>query len=262
MGHVRVGRLPKRRGWEEVLSALSTNEQSEGTLVAATARAAKIVLSDARHQGGLVSALFTFLELASASRVERIADYVRQRGAIVPEAPTGLALIRAISDLLQREIRRKGAQTLFDQIAVETFNAVFLRAVQEESRTLFGCTANTVRDALRKLSTKTRIASLGRQFFSEYTYRALRMALERELGRTVGGNGRFTTSAEVAEFDERLKAYCWDISKIVEEFSGGWYSKVVWQQRLTLDEVRGFTSYAIEKLLSELSRSRRTYEGR
>ncbi len=254
MGHVRVGRLPKQRGWQQVISALSTTDQTEATLVAATARAARTALIDAKHQEGLASAFWTFLDVANASRAEDLTRYLRERGAAVSEEASGLALIRAISELLQHDLGRKGSQTSFDQIALETFNAVVLKTVEEESRTLFGCTAQTVRDAFRRLSTKANIASVGRRFFSEYAYRALRMALGRELGRMVGGNGRFITSSEVAEFDNRLKTYCWDISKIVEEFSGGWYSKAVWQQRLTLDEVRRFTAYAIEKLLSELSR--------
>jgi len=49
-----------------------------------------------------------------------------------------------------------------------------------------------------------------------------------------------------------LRNYCWDVSKIVQDYSGGWYSKAVWEKRLNLPEARKFTSYAIEKLLSEV----------
>ena len=63
----------------------------------------------------------------------------------------------------------------------------------------------------------------------------------------------FRTSDDISEFQGRLRSYCWDVSKIVEDYSGGWYSKKAWEGRLTQEDARGFTSYAVEKLLSELA---------
>ncbi len=97
------------------------------------------------------------------------------------------------------------------------------------------------------------MAELGRRFFSEYTYRSLRYALERELGMGLALDSAFKDSQDLSEFHGRLRSYCWDVSKIVEEYSGGWYSKRTWTGQLGLDDARGFTNYAIEKLLSGLA---------
>ena len=54
MGHVRIGRLPKKWGWEQVISALSTESalgaEGETDFVSQAAQAANRTLSDAKHQ--------------------------------------------------------------------------------------------------------------------------------------------------------------------------------------------------------------------
>jgi hypothetical protein len=253
MGHLRVGRLPRRWGWEQVIAALSSSDSRDEGVVSAAAQAAKRTLSDAKHLESLAFALWTFLDLANAARSGSLIAHVSEQGGELTTPVTGLALLRAISRIVEREARAKRAPNALDDIALQTFESVALSAVREESRTLFGCTPDGVEDAFRKLSTKLQISSVGRRFFSEFTYRSLRLALERELARSLGARNKFTSSADLTRFDERLRAYCWDVSKIVEEFSGGWYSKAVWERRLNLQEVQGFTAYAIEKLLTELA---------
>jgi len=251
-----MGRLPKRWGWEQVISSLASREMSEDFLLSATARAAQKTISDAKRLDSLAVALWTFLDLANASRSGSLVSQISQRGVAIAQPLTGFGLIKAISTLVERDVRRKPSLTALDEIALQTFDSVVLGAIREQSRTLFGCTTETVQAAFRELSSKFRVAAVGRRFFSEFTYRALRLALERELARSLGKQGRFESSADLSRFEERLQAYCWDVSKIVEEFSGGWYSKAVWEHRLTLDEARGFTAYAVEKLLSELGREK------
>jgi len=251
MGHVRIGRLPKRWGWEDVIAALSSQGESDKTLIAATARAASRTLLAAQHQESIALAYWTFVDLAAASRTATFLERVPQ----TREHLTGLSLIKLISGRLEQEIRSRAGCTALDEIALETFNTVILGTVRDASQTLFGCTVETVQSSLRELSTKSGVAWVGRRFFSEYAYRALRFALEKELARSLR-QGRFRTSGDLSRFDERLKTYCSDVSRIVEDYSGGWYSKAVWEKRLTLEEARHFTGYAIEKLLSELSTER------
>lgn len=258
MGHVRVGRLPKKWGWEQVISALSSESalggEGETDFVSQAARAADRTLSDAKHQESVALAYWTFIDLAAASRTGDLLVRLREQGAQIPERPTGLTLLKLISATLERSVRAKGASSGLDEIALQTFDAVVLTTARSGSETLFGCSVESVQTAFRELSTKAGVANIGRRFFSEYTFRALRLALEKELARSLGKGGRFSTSNELARFEERLKTYCWDVSKIVQDYSGGWYSKALWEQRLTLAEAQNFTSYAIQKLLSELSR--------
>jgi len=41
MGHIRVGKLPKIRGWKQVIALLDSGDSSSSEVAAATAKAAK-----------------------------------------------------------------------------------------------------------------------------------------------------------------------------------------------------------------------------
>jgi len=258
MGHVRVGRLPRRWGWEQVISALSAESalgaEGETDFISQAAQAANRTLSDAKYQESVTLAYWTFIDLAAVSRSGDLLVHLREQGVQIPDRPTGLTLLKLISTTLEKSVRRSGASTALDEIALQTFDAVVLATARSRSETLFGCSVESVQTAFRELSTKAGVADIGRRFFSEYTFRSLRLALEKELARSLGKGGRFSTSNDLSRFEERLRNYCWDVSKIVQDYSGGWYAKALWEQRLTLPEARNFTSYAIQKLLSELSR--------
>lgn len=236
MGHVRVGRLPKRWGWEQVVSALSTGgasgSEGESDFVSQAAQAANRTLSDAKYQESVALAYWTFIDLAASSRSGDLLDRLREQGVQIPDRPTGLTLLKLISATLENSVRARGASTALDEIALQTFDAVVLTTARSGSQTLFGCSVESVQTAFRELSTKAGVADIGRRFFSEYTFRALRLALEKELARSLGKGGRFSTSNDLSKFEERLKNYCWDVSKIVQDYSGGWYAKALWEQCL------------------------------
>lgn len=253
MGHVRVGRLPKRFGWQHVVAALGSSDSTDREVVQTAALAASKALSQAKYQESLAFCYWLFIALADASRRESFAEELTSIGISLPEDNSGLSLIGAMSDFAKAQVRGRRTTTALDEIALQTFQSVVAGTVTQESQTLFGCTVNTVQAAFRRFSTKAKVAVLGRRFFSEYTYRALRHALERELASSLSPRALFQDSQDLSEFHGRLRSYCWDVSKIVEEYSGGWYSVRAWQGRLTLDDARGFTSYAVEKLLSELA---------
>jgi hypothetical protein len=253
MGHVRVGRLPKRFGWQHVIAALGSSDSTTQEVVQTAASAARRALSQAKYQESLAFCYWLFVTLADASRRQSFAAELRRIGIAAPEGESGVSLIAAISDFAKSQVRAPGASTALDEIALGTFQSVVTNTVTQESQTLFGCTVETVQAALRRLSTKAKVAGLGRRFFSEYMYRALSHALERELANSLISQAVLQNSQDISHFHGRLRSYCWDVSKIVQEYSGGWYSKRAWEARLTLDDARRFTAYAVDKLLSELA---------
>jgi hypothetical protein len=51
----------------------------------------------------------------------------------------------------------------------------------------------------------------------------------------------------------RLDLHCREASRIIKEFSGGWYGKTLQQQKaITQDAARGFAHVAFKKLRAEL----------
>lgn len=104
-----------------------------------------------------------------------------------------------------------------------------------------------------KYSTSTQVAHLGREYFSQYMFNSFSFTLEKELANSLSSEGRFQNSNDIQGFKQKLKQYCWDVSKIVEDFSGGWYGKQSFEGNIAnKKKTKDFTSYAMTKLLSEV----------
>lgn len=230
-----------------------TTDLPDSDLLDAAREAAGRALSQAKRQGSLSFAYWYLLRLSLASRSTDFNAAIQALGISSQPGMTGSALLARASQYLREEMQQRGWVSPTDEIAMQSFQAAFSEVVTQESQSLFGSTLETAQQALRQYSTKTAIGSLGRLYFSEFTYRLLSRALERELASSAGEGRRFAREGELAQFRERMKSYCWDVSRIVEDYAGGWYSKQAWMEDITPESTRRFVAYALDKLLSEAS---------
>ena len=126
---------------------------------------------------------------------------------------------------------------------------------------LFGPTPEDVQREIGRLSSGDGFSRLAREFFTRLTQRCLGYYLSRELGNHVGADERFHNDTARRRFDDALDLHCREVSRIVEEFAGGWYGKNVYQGRgIGRAEIRKFAPYAFKKLRTEL-RKRRDADG-
>jgi hypothetical protein len=84
--------------------------------------------------------------------------------------------------------------------------------------------------------------------------------LSRSLTHHIGEGQRFTTLSQQAEFTKALASHCREAARIVEEFSGGWFSKKNWEtgRAITREDIAAFTGYAMKKLVDELKQGARS----
>jgi hypothetical protein len=114
-----------------------------------------------------------------------------------------------------------------------------------------------VQQALAKLGTSARFSIVARDFFSRLTSRSLGYFLSRELSKHVGPSKRFAAVGDHSEFNAALDLHCREASRIIAEFSGGWYGKALQQARqITRDEAKRFAHIAFKKLRAELRKRR------
>lgn len=257
MGSIRVGRLPKRYGWAEVIGALQGADAPEAEIFEAATRAAITTLAGVKYQGSLNFCYWLFLSLVRASRGTAFVDDLEQIGIRVP-ADSAPALLAAIGAFARTRLQEQGWIGIPDELVLKAFHTAVSDLVLQDATTLFGATIDTAQAALRKLSTKQQVSRVARTFFSEFLYKALARALEREVSGALLQGERFRNSTELSEFQNRLRSYCWDVSKIVEDYSGGWYSKHTWLGDTSESDTMAFTSYAVEKLFTEIARPAET----
>jgi hypothetical protein len=178
-------------------------------------------------------------------------------GLQVPSEPTLLEIVAAFTRAVDGRVRESVKRTDLGEMAQLAGSETLASLVGRELPSLFGPTAADVRLAVAKLGTSDRFSVLARDFFSRLTSRSLGYFLSRELSKHVGPNKRFAGVGQHSEFNAALDLHCREASRIIKEFSGGWYGKALQREKvITREAARTFAHVAFKKLRAELRRRR------
>jgi len=256
MGHIRLGTLPRSKKWQQVVDELKIGADI-GAIAGASAEAAESALSGASDDPILGDALWLLTQIPLAARGPDYARDLVALGLDLSGAPSLFDLTSAVSNAIDDKARTGGGRTDLGEMAQLALIESLTAAVAPQLPSLFGPTPEEVRNAVGRLAGGDRFAKLARDFFSRLTHRCLDYYLSRELANHVGEGARFADDGARARFDEALGVHCYETSRIVEAFSGGWYGKNVYQgDGLTKDKVESFARYAFKKVRAELFRRR------
>ena len=256
MGHVRLGTLPKTQRWNQVVRLIAGAPKLSGLLPEAPRRR-KVGSNEHRTTKDLAHAFWLLTQIPQAARTEisrnDCANWVstfRASQRFWKLSPHSRA--RSTATFVNA-----GKRTDLGEMAQLAGSETLTSLVGRELPSLFGPTAADVRLAVAKLGTSDRFSILARDFFSRLTSRSLGYFLSRELSKHVGPNKRFASVGEHSEFNAALDLHCREASRIIKEFSGGWYGKTLQQEKaITQDAARGFAHVAFKKLRAELRQRR------
>lgn len=256
MGHIRLGTLSRSKKWQQVVGELETGSDA-GTIAGASAEAAETALSGAAQDPILANSLWLLTQIPLAARGPDYAKDLEVLGLQVSDSPSLFDLTSAISEAIDDSARAGGGRTDLGEMAQLALIESLTAAVAPQLPSLFTPTPADVRDAVGRLAGGDQFAKFARDFFSRLTHRCLDYYLSRELANHVGEGARFADDGARARFDEALGVHCYETSRIVEAFAGGWYGKNVYQgDGLTRDKVEAFAQYAFRKIRAELVRRR------
>lgn len=256
MGHIRLGVLPRSKKWRQVVEELKRGGDVV-EIAGASAEAAESALSRAAYDPALGDVLWLLTHIPLAARGPDYAEDLRSLGLGSHEPASLFDLTAAIADTLDQRACISGGRTDLGEMAALALMESLTTAVEPQLPSLFEPTADELRAALGRLAGGDRFARLARDFFSRLTYRCLDYYLSRELANHVGSGARFANDGARTRFDDALARHCFEASKIVEAFAGGWYGKNVYQgEELTKVKVEAFARYAFRKLKAELGKRR------
>ena len=253
MGHLRLGNLHKTRRWTQVVGMLDSGAATED-IASKSLHAGENAFAEAAHDTGFKYTVWLLTQVTLAAREEDFPGRLAKIGLDVPEHPGLFDILGAFTKHVDSHLDKQKARTDISEMcqlaAVEALSEECL----ERSRTLYGTTPETVRDAFKELSTKKNFAFLVRDFFSRFTYRYLNYFLSREVPKHVGLTESLPNIDAHTSFNEALALYCRQSAEIVREFAGGWYSKAAYETGITQDDAGRFAFVALGKLASELKR--------
>ncbi|MBW7997804.1 MAG: hypothetical protein FVQ81_14780 [Candidatus Glassbacteria bacterium] len=256
MGHMRLGVLSTSRKWIQVVDELRLGVDV-GTVAASAAEAAEASLQAASNDPAFLHAFWLLTQVPLAARGPDFADNLRRLGVQAPNQPSLMDVVAAISGAVDHYAREQGGRTDLGEMAQMAAIESLTTLVGPDLPSLFEPNAGEVQRAIGRFAGGDRFSALAREFFSRLTQRSLDYYLSRELGKHIGPGERFRDDAARAQFDDALDRHCWEASRIVETFAGGWYGKNVYQgDGLTPDAIRKFAPVAFKKIRAELQRRR------
>jgi hypothetical protein len=192
MGHIRLGRLPRPRKWQQVVALLGGSAPL-ADVAAASAAAAESGLRLAHADPALGHSFWLLTQIPLAARSGDFVASLDKLGVRAGAEPTLIAIVGAFSEAVDRHLRRIGGRSKLGEMAqlaaAESLSAV----AAKDLPSLFGPTANDVNLALGRIATPDRFATLAREFFGRLSRRYLDYFVSRELSNHVGPGRRLTS---------------------------------------------------------------------
>jgi hypothetical protein len=259
MGHIRLGDLPRTRKWTQVVGLI---EGGAGTaqIANATINAAEKGLGFAAKDNGVVETIWLLTKLPLAARSDDFAQALRDCGLSVSDSPGLMEIVGAVADTIDAKMPNCKGRTDLGEMAQMAAAETLTEVIGQRTTSLFGTTADDVQQAFSKLATNKQFSIFAKDFFARFTNKCMNYFLSRALPHNVGEGRRFTTLSQQAEFTKALETHCREAARIVEEFSGGWFSKKNWETggAITREDIAAFTGYAMKKLTDELKQGARS----
>jgi hypothetical protein len=252
MGHNTLGVLPRTRLWEDVVRRLA--EGAAGSdVAAASARAAEKDLLGAASDPVFVEAVRLLLNIPVAARSVDFGQALRDAGLAIGDKPGLLELITAVGERLDAVRRDTRERSDFGEIAARALTRTLSVSIGDALPALFGATPQDLQAVARRMSWAKGISGFTREFFGTLVSGTLSYWLDRTLALQIGDSRRFPTAAARHAFDSELGRYSAEATRIIKEFSSGWYGK-------TLNRAGGFGTrdaatfgaVALKKTVSEL----------
>ncbi len=253
MGHIRLGVLPRRKNWIQVINLIETGAAAS-ELASASMKAAQGGLSKAAQDPGLIYSFWLLTQIPLAARAENFAGRLNQIGLSVPDNPSFFDIVSAFSSAVDTHLTEIGGRTDLGEMAQMAASESLTALGSAQLPSLFTPTANDVQLAFRSASTSVQFGYLARDFFARLSKRYLGYFLSRELSNHVGRNERFENIDEHTKFNEAFELHCVEAAKIVESFAGEWFSKAEYEGGITPEKISGFAHIALKKIRSEFAR--------
>lgn len=250
VGHLTLGILPTSKKWTAVVALLAGGEAA-GAVVAGTARAAERDLRQAAGDPVFVEAVRLLLTIPHAARSSDYGDALRREGIEIGSNPHLIDLVAAVSARLDEAAR--GRRTDFGELAARALISTLSTTIGDALPSLFAAEPSDVQATARKLATGKGIAIATRTFFGNLVSGTLSYWLDRTLATNIGPGRRFADSAERAAFDADLAQHSAEATRVLQEFSGGWYGKRLHRDgRIDRTAAAEFGAVSLKKIVDGL----------
>ena len=253
MGHERVGILPRRKHWNEIVSLIRHTLEDE---FAKTANLASQTLAEVKtryrrlHQDSGVQAAFAYLVALSTSKLKAAEGLA----SVDPKLENNPSPLRITADLANW-VKSHANSPEYAELACRAAADTISKWTREKSnqQLLFDDSTNALH--VWGNTDGRAFSSISRTFFAKLTERYIRYFIERSASaETPSLQARQRLEVSLSAHLEEISQHAFETSKITQSFAAGWFNKNTKYQRPDDKEISGFLAIAFGKLQEELSR--------
>ncbi|SMX37435.1 hypothetical protein [Maliponia aquimaris] len=236
------------------MASLVTSGAPSEEVVAASARAAQKTFSNAIDDPVYAEAVALLVIVSQAGQGDDFASSLRRNGVAVETAPDLIGLLEAVGQRLDAAGRQGGEVSDVGSLARRALLGALYTSFSQELPGLFPEPADLPK-AVRKFSSPAGFSELARAFFTRMTAETLAYWLDRTMGAQIGDGRRFQDAHDRNVFDAALSQFSAEATRIIKEFSAGWYAKNAFSNRGDLRErSKAYAAIAFKKINEELQR--------
>lgn len=213
MGHIRMGKLPKIRGWKQVIALLDSADSSSADIAAATAKAAKDFFTQKRGDPSLAFSYWFLTQITSRAKSENFLEEMRVLGLDIRNTKNAFEFLASIANFTRKQIKQRGETFPISEFAQLSFREVLTETIGRQSQTLFCTSQDDIILACRQYSKPNQFAKLARLYFAKVLNRVLQFFISKESPNKIGLEKRFKDISDLSRFNLALEAYCYQSAK-------------------------------------------------
>jgi hypothetical protein len=256
MGHERIGFLPKRQSWNNIVSQLSqfnNNQELVSKIAFNTLENIRERYLKMPYDESINKAIQFLSVLSLSARKNNQLDFLANNGIAINNLSL-FTLARSAKEYIQT----KQGSLEINKITCDSILESIARYEHDHKINQQNLFDNKLDNVWMKVGSGSAFCELVRSFFASFTDRYLRYFIEREAAHNIN-------SIEKQEFfnkelSDQISKHSYEISKIMQSFAAGWFNKYSQDGIPNNNEIKGFLKLSFEKLREEFRREAETNE--
>lgn len=253
MGHERVGILPRRKPWQEIVglmqSALNDEFPQTADLVSETLSQVRDRYRKLHNDSG-VQAAFAYLLALSTSSLPA-ADGLSSVDTGLEKNPSPLRITADLANWVRLHEASPEYAELACRAAADTIS--YWTREKSKQQLLFDDAQNAVN--IWGSTDGRAFSDISRTFFTKLTERYIRYFIERNASaESQSLKSRQNFGEALSQHFEVISRHAFETTKITQSFSAAWFNKYAQKERPGNKEISGFLAVAFGKMQEELTR--------
>ena len=254
MGHERIGFLPHTGQWQAIIDQLASFG-SGSVLVAQIANetldAVKKTYEAMPFDESVIKALSFLATLSYSANLENQTEFLNSNGYSVDQQMSLFSIMASAQEYITTDAGSLEINKLAKDAAMQAV-IDYQDRHKTEQLSLF---AEQLDNVWSNAGTGAAFCELSRTFFASFTERQLRYYIERAAASSIDNYDTLQAfNKQLTQQSTAITEHTFEISKLIQSFSAGWFNKNAVHSLPTKQQIRGFLSMSFGKLREEFQR--------